>query len=115
MKLLTRILAAAGFLAVIAFAADQTRSYKVTLPDGKIGTSEIAAGSYRVAVAGNAVKFTEIKTGKTFDVNGKVENLEAKTPNTQVHTSQVDGVTQISEIRPGGAKIRIDLRQQTTP
>ena len=115
MKLFMRILAATAFLAVIAFAGDETRNYRVTLPDGKIGTAEVAAGDYRLAVTGNAVKFTEIKTGKTFDVNGKVENLETKTPNTQVHSSQVDGVAQISEIRPGGAKIRIDLRPQTTP
>lgn len=112
---LRKLLMVIGVLAAAALAADQAKTYKVVLPAGRIGTTQIEAGSYAIAVEADAVKFTEQKTGKQFSVAGKVETLATKTPADQVHFQKVDGTTQISEIRPGGSKIRIDLRQPANP
>jgi hypothetical protein len=105
---------ALGLLATAAMAGD-SKSYRVTLPEGKIGNVAVDAGDYSLAVDGNKVQFKELKSGKAFDVAAKVETLTKKTDSAEVHSSKVDGVTKISEIRPGGSKIRLDFREQTTP
>lgn len=104
-----------GILAVGALAADQAKTYQVVLPTGKVGTTQIEAGEYSIAAEGNAVKFTERKTGRQFSVPGKIETLATTVQTDQVHSQKVDGITQINEIRPAGSKVRIDLRQQANP
>src|SRR3954469_1556029 len=105
---------ALGLLATAAMAGD-SKTYRVTLPEGKIGSVAVNVGDYSLAVDGNKVQFKDLKSGKAFDVTAKVENLTKKTDSAEVHSNKVDGVTNISEIRPGGSKIRLDFREQTTP
>lgn len=114
MKKIKMLTAALGLMAAAAMA-DSAKIYKVNLPEGKIGTAALTAGEYKLSVDGAAVKLTELKTGKVLDLTARVENLDKKTPSTEIHSAKIDGVTKINEIRPGGTKVRIDFREQTTP
>jgi hypothetical protein len=99
------ILLAFGFLTSIA-SADQ--SYRITLSNAsKIGNIELQPGEYKLVVDMPKVVFTELKTGKSIELAAKIENVDEKFANTQIHWSHVDGVRQIIEIRIGGSKTKI--------
>ena len=95
------VLLLSGFLATTASAEE---TYRISIPsDSKIGVAELRAGDYRVAVGAPKIVFKELKTGKLTELEAKVENVEKKFPNTEIHSKKVDGVSQISEIRIGGS------------
>ena len=99
------ILLAFGFLTATA-NADQ--SYKFTLNSAyKIGSADVRPGDYKLVVGGARSVLTELRTGKSIELDAKVENMEQKCDTTEIHTKQVDGVSQISEIRIGGSTARI--------
>jgi hypothetical protein len=99
------ILLACGFLTVAA-SADQ--SFKFSLSDvSKIGTAELKPGEYKVVVDAPKVVLTDLKSGKSITLEAKVENMDEKFDRTEVHSSRVDGVSQIKEIRIGGSKTKI--------
>jgi len=99
------ILAAIGLVAGIAFA-DQ--SYRITLStDSKIGNLEFKAGEYKLVVDAPKVRLTQANSGKAVELEAKVEEADTKHDQTQIHSTRVDGVSQISEIRIGGSKTRI--------
>ena len=99
------ILLALGFLAARA-SADE--SYRFTLgSSAKIGTEALRAGDYKVVVDGPKLILTDMKTGKSVELKGRVENVDKKFAATEIHAKQVEGVSQISEIRIGGSKTKI--------
>ena len=99
------ILAAIGLVAGSAFA-DQ--SYRITLStDSKIGNLEFKAGEYKLVVDAPKVRLTEVNSGKAVELEAKVEDAATKNEQTAIHSTRVDGVTKISEIRIGGSKTRI--------
>jgi aspartyl/asparaginyl-tRNA synthetase len=99
------ILLALGFLAARA-SADE--SYRFTLANSaKIGTEALRAGDYKVVVDGPKLILTDMKTGKSVELKGRVENVDKKFAATEIHAKQVEGVSQISEIRIGGSKTKI--------
>lgn len=86
-------------------AADQ-KSFGITLTTvSKIGEIEMMPGDYRVAVDGNSVQFTEVKTGRDFEVQAKVEDMAQKASGIEVHSQKVDGTNRILEIRAGKTRI----------
>ena len=96
---------AAGFLAATAIA-DQ--SCRFVLNDkSSIGSAEFQAGEYKLVVDGPKVVLTELKTGKTVELEAKIENLDKKSDGTEVRTKQVGGVKHVSEIRMGGSKTKL--------
>lgn len=99
------ILLAFGFLTATA-SADQ--SCRFTLSNtSKIGDAELRPGDYKLVVDAPQVVLIELRTGKSIELQAKVENMDEKVAVTQVHSKQVDGVSRISEIRIGGSKTRI--------
>ena len=99
------ILLAFGFLTATA-NADQ--SYKFTLNSAyKIGNTDVKPGDYKLVVGGPKSVLTHLNTGKSFELDAKVENADQKFDTTEIHTRQVDGASQISEIRIGGSTARI--------
>jgi hypothetical protein len=99
------ILLAFGFLTATAIA-DQ--SYRITLSDAsKIGNAELKPGDFKLVVDAPKVVLTELKTGKSIEVEAQVENMDEKFDRTEIHSNRVDGVSQINEIRIGGSKTRI--------
>ena len=99
------ILLAFGFLTVAA-SADQ--SLRFTLSDvSRIGTTDLKPGEYKVVVDAPKVVLTDLKSGKSIQLEAKVENMDEKFDRTEIHSSRVDGVSQIKEIRIGGSKTKI--------
>jgi hypothetical protein len=99
------ILLAFGFLTATAMA-DQ--SYRITLSNAsKIGNAELKPGDYKLVVDAPKVVLTELRTGQSIELEAKVENMDEKVDNTEIHSNSVDGVSQINEIRIGGSKTRI--------
>jgi Zn-finger nucleic acid-binding protein len=108
------VLAVFGLMAATAFG-DEPKSYRVELSAAKIGTAGIERGQYKMLVHRDGtdpmVRFTDVKTGNEIAVPGKVESGETKYPKTEVHTMQVNGVPQITEIRIGGTTLRVAFQQ----
>lgn len=99
------ILLAIGFLTSTGIA-DQ--SCRITLSNAsKIGNTEFRPGDYKLVVDVPKVIFTELKTGKSVELAAKIENVDEKFANTQIHWNHADGVRQIIEIRIGGSKTKI--------
>ena len=96
------ILLAFGFLTATA-NADQ--SYKCTLSSAcKIGSADVQPGDYKLVVDAPKVVLTELSTGKSIELEAKVESTDQKFATTEIHSSQVDGASRIREIRIGGSK-----------
>ena len=108
------LLAALGLFAAIAYG-DEPKRYRIDLASAKIGTVEIAGGEYTMLVhrdgAEPTVRFTDVRKGNEINVAAKVESGDQKFERTEVHSQDANGVKQITEIRLGGTKIRIDFRQ----
>jgi hypothetical protein len=99
------ILLVFGFLTATA-SADQ--SCRITLTnESKIGNNKLQAGDYKLVVDAPKVVLTELKTGKTIELEAKVQAMDEKFAKTEIHSNRVDGVSQISEIRIGGSKTKI--------
>lgn len=104
------VLLAFGFLTFIA-SGDQSKSYRVTLTDTfKIGNAELKPGEYKLVVDAPKVRFTELKSGKSVDLEANVESGDEKFTDTAVHARRIDGVSHIREIRIGGSKTKITFQ-----
>ncbi|MBZ5618895.1 MAG: hypothetical protein LAQ69_09260 [Acidobacteriia bacterium] len=107
------VLLALGFLAMMA-SGDQSKSYRITFSDSfKVGDAELARGEYKLIVDAPSVRFTELKTGKSVELEAKIEDGDEKFDQTAVHSQRVDGVSRINEIRLGGSKTRITFSKGT--
>jgi hypothetical protein len=96
-----------GVLAAGA-GADQTKSYLITFRnDVKAGTATLDAGEYKLVVDAPKVRFTEVQSGKSVEVDATINTTETKFDNTAIVSQQVDGKTQITEIQLGGSKTKI--------
>ena len=107
------VLAVFGLLITTAYA-DQPKNYRIQLSNMSVGTTALAAGEYTVLVHrdGNEpkIRLTEVNTRRAIDVVATVEIADTKFMRTEVHGREVNGVTQISEIRIGGTNFRIGVQ-----
>jgi hypothetical protein len=99
------VLLAFGFLTTAA-SADESYRFTLSRPS-TVGGTELQPGDYKLVVNAPKAVLTEIKTGKSIEVQARVETANKKFETTEVHSTQVDGVYQLSEIRIGGSKARI--------
>lgn len=101
------ILAALCFLAATA-GGDQTKSYRLTLSSAfQVGNAELQPGEYTLVIDQPKVRFVELKTGKSVEMEAKVLSTDEKNSSTAIHSERVDGGSRIREIRIGGSKIRV--------
>jgi hypothetical protein len=92
----------------LTFTASADQSFQITLSSAsKIAGSQFQAGEYRVLVDAPKIVLTETRSGKSVELEAKVETMDEKFENTEIHSTIVDGISQINEIRFGGSKIRI--------
>jgi hypothetical protein len=99
----------AALLVTGAFA-DEPKNYKINVPNqARIGQAEVQPGEYKIIVDAPKVQMVHVKSGKTIDVNAKIETAEAKFDNTAVASTNVDGVRRIVEIRIGGSKTKLSF------
>lgn len=106
------MLAVLGLLTVATYG-DEPKGYRVMLSDAKIGAAELKAGEYKMLVHRDEpkVSLVEARTGHAIDAVARVESVDKKFDRTEVYSQEMNGVRQISEIRIGGTKLRIDFRQ----
>lgn len=108
------VLAVFGLLAATAFG-DEPKSYKVELSAAKIGTAGLNGGQYKMFIhrdgAEPMVRFIDVRTGDETSVSAKVESGDKKYSKTEVHTNEVNGVRQVTEIRIGGTTLRVAFQQ----
>ena len=92
---------------------DEPKSYRVALPEARIGRLDLYAGEYKLLVHRDdlSVQLLEIGTGKVLDLAGKVEDTDSKFKHTEVRWQDINGVRQITEIRIGGTTIRLNFRK----
>lgn len=111
MKLLCVLVLAAGGLLVAVAYGDDPKSYKITVADVNVGTTQLKAGEYQILIhrdgAEPKVVFTPVGSSDSIEVAAKVESADKKYDATQIHSKDVKGIQQISEIRIGGTKLRI--------
>ena len=110
------LLVVCGWMAGVA-RGDEPKGYRITLPEGKIGAAALLPGDYKLLVHQDhpAVQLVHLKTGDTIELPGRVEASETKWDRTEIHSHIVDGVRQISEIRIGGTKFRVEFREAPKP
>jgi endogenous inhibitor of DNA gyrase (YacG/DUF329 family) len=110
------MLAVFGLLAGTAFG-DEPKSYRIELSAAKIGTEELQAGQYQMSVHRDGteprIRFTRAGTDNGIEVAGKVESGDKKYSKTEIHTKEVNGAQQITEIRIGGTTLRVAFQQGT--
>jgi hypothetical protein len=99
--------AALGILAASA-GADQTKTYRITIStDAKAGGAALDAGDYKLEVDAPKVRFTDVQSGKSVEVDATIKTAENKFGNTAIVSQKVEGKTQITEIQLGGSKTKI--------
>jgi hypothetical protein len=87
------------------------KSYKINLTFGaKLGSNEMAPGTYKVSVEGSSAHIVEPNSGKAFDVPVKVETGETKFESTAITSEKIGEAVQIREIRLGGSKTLLNFR-----
>jgi len=113
MKTIGVLVLAICSLAINTAYGDEPKSYKVTLSDARIQSTEIAAGEYQLLVHRDEpkVQLMHTKTGNVIDAAADVESLGPKFDRTEIRTQEVDGVKQIVEIRIAGTNLRITFRK----
>ena len=108
MKIIVKCLAVLFAIALVAGSAYADQSYRITLSSvSKIGNNEFKPGEYKLVVDAPKVRLTELNSGKAVELEAKVEDSDTKFDQTAIHSTRVDGVSKISEIRIGGSKTRI--------
>ncbi len=112
MKLKTQILLLPAALFVLVAPAMADKSYDVTMTNAATaGSIQLQPGDYHLVLDNSKVRFTELKTGKEFEVDAKIDNsADRKFERTEIHLERVAGATLITEIRLGGTKARVVFR-----
>jgi hypothetical protein len=103
------ILVALGLFGSAA-RGDPPKNYRITLFSvSKVGDAEFQPGEYKLTLdaSESKISLTDRDNGTTVELAGKVHGVDAKFPQTQIHSRLVDGRNQISEIRIGGSKTKV--------
>src|SRR5450755_474826 len=115
MKMKCAIILLVFGLSITSAYGDEPKNYRIQLSNMSVGTAQLAAGEYSLMVHrdGNEqkIRLIEINTRHAIDVVAKVEVAGEKFKRTEVHAQEVNGVSQISEIRIGGTNFRISFPQ----
>ena len=112
MKLKTMFVLLSVALFVLIGPARADKSYPLTMTNAaKAGSIHLQPGDYTLVLDNSKVRFTELKTGKEFEVDAKIDNsAEKKFESTAIHSEQVEGATLIREIRLGGTRTTVAFR-----
>jgi len=92
-----------GALALSAVAFAGTKSYEILLiAPAQAGTTQLAAGQYRVEVQGSNAVFTNVRSHRSFVAPVKVATTQ-KHDTTAVETKKDAGSEHITSIDLGGS------------
>jgi hypothetical protein len=95
-------------MGLIAGSAYADQSYRITLSSiSRIGGIEFKPGEYRLVVDAPKVSFTSVSNGKVVEVEANVHEADTKSEHTAIHSTSVDGVAKVFEIRFSGSKTHV--------
>jgi hypothetical protein len=94
--------------AVLAVSVAGAKTYEISFDNPvKVGSVELKAGKYNVALMEDSkIRFTDA-SGKAVEASAKVSTSEKKFQATQVDLKTINGATQVNEIDLGGTKTMI--------
>jgi hypothetical protein len=99
-----------GALALSAVAIAGPKTYDVVLStSAKAGSTQLAAGEYKVKVEGSNAIFTGPQGRESVTVPVKVENGDTKYNSTVLDTSKQGDSVLITSIELGGSKIKLEF------
>jgi hypothetical protein len=112
MRFKTEFVLFSAVLFVLVGTAMADKSYPVKVTDAaKAGSIQLQPGDYELVLDNSRVLFRELKTGKEFEVDAKIDESAAKKyASTALHSSRVDGAMLITEIELGGTKTKVTFR-----
>jgi hypothetical protein len=96
--------------AVLGLSVASAKSYQIRVDSpSKAGNLTLKPGDYNVDMDATKVRFTEVKSGKSVETEGKVVRAEKKYGSTAINAVQVDGANEIREILLGGTSTKIQF------
>jgi hypothetical protein len=96
-------------LALSTISIASAKSYEILLPTTtEAGSTELAAGHYRVNVQGSNAVFTNLESNHSFVSPVKVENTR-KHEQTAVETKTDNGATHLTAIDLGGTSETLEF------
>jgi hypothetical protein len=99
-----------GALALSAVAIAGPKTYDVVLStSAKAGSTQLAAGEYKVKVEGSNAIFTGAQNRESVTVPVKIENGDTKYSSTVLDTSKQGDSVLITSIELGGSKIKLEF------
>ena len=99
-----------GVLALSTLSFASTKTYEITLSSpSKIGTTQLAAGAYKLKVDGANVVFTNLDTSKQVTATVKVDTVDKKYEVTAIDSTKTGDVEQINAIELGGSKTKLEF------
>jgi hypothetical protein len=97
-------------LSTLSLASASTKTYEITLSSpSKVGSMQLAAGSYKLKVDGNKAVFTNRDTDKQVTADVKVDTVEKKYEVTAIDSTKTGDVEQINAIELGGSKTKLEF------
>ena len=100
----------AVLMAAFTLSGAYAKSYDVQIERPMMaGAVQIPAGPYKLEVQDATAVLTNTKTKKDFTIPVKVTNTDQKFQYTLVETDRNSNPEQITSIRLGGAKVRLDV------
>ncbi len=95
-----------------SLAIASAKSYNIVLEaPTNAGATQLKPGEYKLKVEGSQAVFTSAENDKSFSVPVKVENSNKKFDNTQVESTNQNGVDSIHAIDLGGSRTRLAVGQ----
>jgi len=90
--------------------ADEPKTYRITIGSAStIGSTELQPGDYKLVVDTHEpkVQLRHVNSGKTTELEAKVETGDRKHDNTAITSDRSSGSNRITQIRIGGSKIQV--------
>ena len=99
-----------GVLALSTLPLASAKSYDITLSaPSKVGSAQLAAGTYKLKVDGNTAVFVNRDTDKEVSTTVKVDTGDKKYDVTAIGSTKNGDVEQINVIELGGSKTKLEF------
>jgi hypothetical protein len=100
----------ASVLTLATLGIASAKSYDISLSaPAMAGSTELKPGASRLKVEGSQAVFTDQESLKSFSVPVQIENANRKFNQTEVESTNRNGMDQINAIDLGGSNTRITL------
>lgn len=95
-------------LSTVSIVSAKSYSFSLATPM-QAGSAQLAPGDYKLEIEGSNAILTDKKTRKSVTVPVKVEETSTKYDSTSLDSSSAGGTAQITAIKLGGSKTKIEF------